>query len=150
MKCEVRTMSKIVKSFIIAASIASVTLSTTATVQAHDFHKRHHHKHIVKKKNNDAVVWGIIGLAAGAIIANSANNHRKTRVYQQPVPQTRYPGANHYPPAPGKHYQTRSYVSYEPWSQGWYNYCSQKYRSFNPKKGTFRGYDGKDHFCVVK
>ncbi len=144
-------MSKIVKSFIIAASIASVSFSTTAPVQAHDIYTKHHHRHVVKKRHhNDAVVWGIIGLAAGAIIANSANNHRKSHVYRQPVPQTVYPGANHYPAAPKKHYRTHSYVSYEPWSQGWYNYCSQKYRSFNPNKGTFRGYDGKDHFCVVK
>ncbi len=39
-------------------------------------------------------------------------------------------------------------VSLEPWSQGWYDYCGQKYRSFNPQRGTFRGFDGQDHFCV--
>lgn len=41
-------------------------------------------------------------------------------------------------------------TSYEPWSTGWANYCRSKYRSFNINTGTFRGYDGKDHFCVVK
>ena len=41
-------------------------------------------------------------------------------------------------------------VSLEPWSQGWYQYCNQKFRSFNPKTGTYRGYDGLDHFCVPK
>ena len=41
-------------------------------------------------------------------------------------------------------------VSLEPWSQGWYQYCSQKFRSFDPQKGTYRGYDGLDHFCVPK
>ncbi|MFT4372993.1 BA14K family protein, partial [Bartonella bacilliformis] len=31
----------------------------------------------------------------------------------------------------------------------WLQYCSQKYRSFNPKTGTFRGHDGLDHFCYA-
>lgn len=39
---------------------------------------------------------------------------------------------------------------YSPWSPAWYEWCHQKYRSFNPQKGTYRGYDGIDHFCVVK
>ena len=41
-------------------------------------------------------------------------------------------------------------VTLEPWTPGWYDYCSSKYRSFNPKRGTFLGYDGKHHFCVAK
>lgn len=149
-------MSKFVKSLIIATSIAGVSLSSVATSQAHDIHKRHHHRHVTKKHNsNDAVVWGIIGLAAGAIIANSANNHRKQRTYRQPQQTHNYVGKNHYPQAPTPRYRSnnrRSHtsVSYEPWSQNWYNYCAGKYRSFNANKGTYRGYDGKDHFCVAK
>ena len=41
-------------------------------------------------------------------------------------------------------------VSLEPWTPGWYEYCASKYRSFNPAKGTFFGYDGEHHFCVPK
>lgn len=41
-------------------------------------------------------------------------------------------------------------ASFEPWTQKWQNYCSNKYRSFNPNTGTFRGYDGLNHFCVAK
>ncbi|MBL1404928.1 MAG: BA14K family protein [Rhizobiales bacterium] len=41
-------------------------------------------------------------------------------------------------------------VTYEPWTQQWQNYCSNRYRSFNPNTGTFRGYDGLNHFCVAK
>ncbi|MBL4891532.1 MAG: BA14K family protein, partial [Rhizobiaceae bacterium] len=41
-------------------------------------------------------------------------------------------------------------ASIEPWSTGWQDYCSTKYRSFNSKTGTFLGYDGDRHFCVAK
>lgn len=41
-------------------------------------------------------------------------------------------------------------ASFEPWTQQWQNYCSNRYRSFNPNTGTFRGYDGLNHFCVAK
>ncbi|HMF66086.1 MAG TPA: BA14K family protein, partial [Phyllobacterium sp.] len=37
----------------------------------------------------------------------------------------------------------------QPWSPGWYRYCANRYRSFNPETGTFRGYDGRDYFCNV-
>lgn len=46
--------------------------------------------------------------------------------------------------------ETVAKLSYEPWTQQWQNYCSKKYRSFNPNTGTFRGYDGLNHFCVAK
>jgi hypothetical protein len=40
-------------------------------------------------------------------------------------------------------------AGFEPWSRSWYNYCSDRYRSFNPNTGTYRGYDGRDHFCTA-
>jgi len=41
-------------------------------------------------------------------------------------------------------------ASLEPWTPGWREWCSNRYRSFNAQTGTFRGYDGLDHFCVPK
>ena len=38
---------------------------------------------------------------------------------------------------------------YEAWSPGWFDYCQNRYRSFNSRTGYYRGYDGQDHFCVV-
>lgn len=35
----------------------------------------------------------------------------------------------------------------EPWSKEWFGWCVKRYRSFNPETGTYRGYDGADHFC---
>ncbi|WP_276200099.1 BA14K family protein [Chelatococcus sp. XZ-Ab1] len=30
---------------------------------------------------------------------------------------------------------------------GWVAYCSRKYKSFNPRTGTYLGYDGRRHVC---
>ncbi|MBU4527207.1 MAG: BA14K family protein [Hoeflea sp.] len=85
------------------------------------------------RRNNDALVLGIIGLGAAAIIGGAiANSHNNPQViYRQPHTPRNAGGA------------------YQPWSQSWMRYCSNKYRSFNPSTGTYRGYDGRDHFCVV-
>ena len=34
-----------------------------------------------------------------------------------------------------------------PWTATWFAYCRAKYRSFDPRSGTFLGYDGRRHFC---
>jgi hypothetical protein len=39
------------------------------------------------------------------------------------------------------------YVGPTAWSPDWYDYCAQRYRSFNPRTGYFMGYDGQPHFC---
>lgn len=99
-----------------------------------------------KRDNGNAIAAGVIGLAAGAIIAG-ALSQPSSPSYAPPPPRVYYPpqpAYNAYPPAP---VQYRGGA--QPWSQAWYNYCSQKFRSFNPKTGTYRGYDGADHFCVA-
>lgn len=34
-----------------------------------------------------------------------------------------------------------------PWSEGWYEYCTRKYRSFDPETGTYLSYDGERKAC---
>lgn len=38
----------------------------------------------------------------------------------------------------------------EPWSPAWYDYCRGRFRSFDSKSGTYMGYDGQRHFCIVR
>lgn len=103
----------------------------------HSSHHRHH-------RTGDAVAAGILGLAAGAVVGSILSQPQP--VYTQPVPTYSPPPQIYYPtPQP---YAPR-YQGYEPWSAGWYNYCSERYRSFNPNTGTYRGYDGQDHFCTA-
>lgn len=59
-----------------------------------------------------ALAAGVIGLAAGAMIAGAANQHR---------------------------YYGNDYIAY----------CSQRYKTFKPSTGTFTGYDGRQHRCVM-
>lgn len=94
-----------------------------------------------RRKDNDAaaaIALGIGAIALGAIIAGSANS--------QPAPVYR----DTYPPRPARTpNRVATYSSIEPWSAQWYDYCDQRYRSFNPSTGTYRGFDGLDHFCVA-
>ncbi|MDP3525011.1 MAG: BA14K family protein [Hoeflea sp.] len=102
----------------------------------HNYEYRHggHGKYVYRdRRNNDAIALGIIGLGAAAIIGGAiANSHNPQVIYREP----------HAPRNVGG--------TFEPWTQSWMRYCSNKYRSFNPSTGTYRGYDGRDHFCVVR
>ncbi len=103
----------------------------------HQSHRgqRHHRKH----KNDNvgaAVAAGVIGLAAGAILLGAT----RQRSHAAPPPAT------YYPPAPARG-RVHSAVGYQPWSPAWYQYCSSKYRSFNPSTGTFTTYQGVQKFC---
>ncbi|WP_069443420.1 BA14K family protein [Methyloceanibacter stevinii] len=75
--------------------------------------------------NINALGAGLVGLAAGAVIGSALT---PKEVYVTP-------------PARPVGYRP------EPWTQDWYAYCSSRYRSFNPRSGTFVGYDGYEHFC---
>jgi BA14K-like protein len=137
------------------AKTAVLSLATAAAIiapmtQASADHRRHH------RHNQDALIAGAIGLAAGAIIIGAiTESNRPRRVYQEPVYID--PEDDYYPPQPRiirppvRHPKVVYYDDYaggfEPWSRDWFRYCSNRYRSFNPDTGTYRGYDGRDHFC---
>jgi hypothetical protein len=70
------------------------------------------------RNNSGAVIGGaIIGLGLGAAIA-SANQPRAYR---------------------GGSYAVRS--------QAWYDYCASRYRSFDPRSGTYQPYNGPRQLC---
>lgn len=68
---------------------------------------------------------GAIGFAAGAIVGGAL---AQPRYYYAPAPRT-------------------VYVGVRPWSRRWYEYCADRYRSFDARSGTFLGHDGRRHFC---
>jgi hypothetical protein len=151
-------MNKFIKSAIImVAGLSSVAVPLAAAHAQDWFYDEdgviverrviHHRRH-----NNDALAAGVIGLAAGAIIGSTLSQQRAEPVYR-PRPVYRqvpvydaYPDA---PPAPRRQYVVRYSSQVEPWSRNWYRYCTNRYRSFNPQTGTYRGYDGRSHFCSV-
>jgi hypothetical protein len=81
---------------------------------------RHH-------RNNAGIGIGaaIIGLGLGAAIANSGPRYYepRPRYYRQPV------------------------YGYGFRSPEWYRYCAARYRSFDPRSGTFQPYHGPRQLC---
>jgi hypothetical protein len=41
------------------------------------------------------------------------------------------------------------YVADDGYTQAWLDSCSRRYRSFDPATGTYLGYDGLVHRCVL-
>jgi hypothetical protein len=120
----------------VLATAAVATAMVSLTPASADRYYRHRHY-----DGGDALAAGAIGLAAGALIGGALAQpaepiyrdyddgyyRRPVRVYREVAP--------------------RYYDGAQPWSPGWYRYCANRYRSFNPETGTFRGYDGRDYFC---
>src|SRR4051812_3627547 len=83
--------------------------------------------------NSNAVGAGLLGLGVGAIVG-SALTPREVYVAPPPPPPPAYYGPVGYRP--------------QPWTPGWYNYCSSTYGpSFNPNTGYFQAADGGWYFC---
>ena len=41
------------------------------------------------------------------------------------------------------------YVAGDGYTQAWLDSCSRRYRSFDPASGTYVGFDGRVHPCVL-
>ncbi|MGH6860812.1 MAG: BA14K family protein [Phyllobacterium sp.] len=137
-------MNKATKFAILAtAALATVIAPLSSASADHRWRHggyRHHHR-----GGGDALAAGAIGLAAGALIGGALSQPREPEVIYRDYddrPVYRAP-VRVYREAP------RYYSSAQPWSRDWYRYCADQYRSFNPETGTYRGYDGRDHFCNV-
>ena len=68
-------------------------------------------------------------------------------VYVQPAPVYVQPRPVYVHPRPTYIQPSYVYANPSPWTPGWYAYCEDRYRSFNPGTGYFLGYDGDYHFC---
>ncbi len=86
----------------------------------------HHYRHHKRKNNGAAIAAGVIGLAAGAIIASELSKNRNRNRQQ--------------------HYRGHR-ISHAPHSSGWYRACARKYRSFNPETGRYLTYGGQYKIC---
>jgi hypothetical protein len=132
-------MKRFVTNLIAAVAVASTTLVAIApTAHAGD---RYHHR----DRTGDFIAAGVIGLAAGALIAGAAQ--AQPRVYYEYAPEPVYQPRPRYVYERPRQVYYEQYVTYEPWTREWYRYCSNRYRSFDPSSGTFMGYDGVRRFC---
>lgn len=158
-------MNSLARNLVLAAAIAVTTIAAVSPASARDPYRypyeRHHRHH-----NNDVAI-GAAGLAAGVLlgtaIASQPRYVEPAPIYVEPGPVYVERDPIYVEPAPV--YRERVYVrpapeyyperpvtvvrdgGLRPWSSAWYQYCAQRYRSFNAKTGTYVGYDGQRHFC---
>ncbi len=139
-------MNRIAKALVLSAAVAATAAVPLASAQARDWHHNYHNGGRYYHNNNgNAVALGVLGLATGAIIGGAIAS--SPRYYDGPP-------AGYYAPPPRVVYRTYEpapvYVGgLRPWTGPWYRYCSQRYRSFDARSGTFVGFDGRSHFCVA-
>lgn len=127
------------KTTALAAAVAATTLTSVPPADAHP-----------------EAIWAaaIIGVAAGALIGGLfARNHwgptyttDPSYSSTQPMYAPNYSGAA---PMYATSYGETGYSTAE-WSPEWLNYCRNRYRTFNPRTGTFTGNDGQQHFCIAR
>lgn len=164
-------MNALTKSIAVLAVGATAIVPMATSAQAHDRNYLHNHKkgaivkcnpnnnhcrfgkrkvqrHVYRhhgNKGSDLAGVAVLGIIGGALIGSAIANSNNQPRYVAPRPTYNH---NVYPSAPRK--VVTHTGSLEPWTRGWYQYCDAKYRSFNPERGTYRGYDGRDHFCVAR
>jgi Ni/Co efflux regulator RcnB len=168
-----RLSTRLLAAALIGAFVLPTVTATSADAKdrRHGWHKRHdnwhgdrrnrHHRHHKRDRGGDAaaaIALGVIGLAAGAAIASAANQPDYIDPPYDPDygygygpargsyidPADRGTGFRkpYYPEAP-----TVVSGSLEPWTAEWYAYCADKYRSFDPRSGTYTAYSGAKRFC---
>ncbi|WP_332066002.1 BA14K family protein [Bartonella sp. CB189] len=112
---------------------------------------KHVHQHFVERNDSgDTLAAGILGLAAGTLLGNVLKKPEQPQIIYQVAPP-QHQVIYHEVPQTQVVYQAPTVVTPQnpQWTSGWVQYCKAKYRSFNPKTGTFKGYDGKEHFCYA-
>jgi hypothetical protein len=140
-------MKRLFKLTILSAALAATTLAAIPGAEAGD---RWRHRH---NDNGDLVAAGVLGLAVGALAAGAATASPR---YYEPAPRYYEPDYVYVEPRynyrrvrPARVYVDDYAGSLEPWTPELYRYCENRYRSFNPRSGTFTGYDGVQHFCAA-
>lgn len=104
--------------------------------------------------NKGAGTGALIGGAGGAIVGGTQGGRQWQSLYDQvfndcmarsarPVPP---PPPGRVPPPPGR-VPPPGAGAPPAWTQQWYQYCSARYRSFNPNTGYFIAKGGQQVFC---
>lgn len=140
------------KTIVTALTFALLGVSTAASFADSVLYDTRHHQMIGKvEKNNDkdAIAAGVLGLTAGAILGGVLSKKSEKHVSSHAYPPARHhsPKYNKKPRKNDRHYNKKQWSA--PYSPEWHRYCSSKYRSFNPRTGTYRTYNGKVQFCEI-
>lgn len=140
-------MNRIIKTLVLSAAVAATTLAALPAAEAGERWRRYDRHH--NNNGGELLAAGALGLMAGALIAGSANRSQPVYDYDYYEPAPRPVPYRAYRPAPPPRVAYSGGYAVEPWTPEWYSYCSDRYRSFKARSGTFTGYDGQEHFCVA-
>jgi hypothetical protein len=154
-------MNRFLKAAILSVAAASTTLAALPAAQAGDGWRHGGRAYYggAYYSGGDIAAAGIVGLAVGALVGGalaqpSYGYYEPTYVVPRRYPQPRpSPIRGDVLLGPVDRYAVGYADEYagamEPWTPEWYGYCSDRYRTFNARTGTFVGYDGLTHFCVA-
>lgn len=96
-----------------------------------------------KRIGQGAAIGGGVGAAGGLGKSSVDWDRHYRRAYNRCMRgEVRFRNA----PPPARHQPARG-GRYERWSPEWHDYCSRKYRSFNPRTGKYTTYGGEQRFC---
>ena len=97
-----------------------------------------------------AVSGGLLGAGTGAIIGGAAGNAGAGALIGglggAAIGATTSPDQIDLGPPP---WRTARYRSDPYYASDWEARCSYRYRSFDPRSGTYLGYDGRRHYCQL-
>lgn len=93
----------------------------------------------------DAIIAGAVGFGVGTLFGSAISTPR----YVMPPPVYLAPEPVYVMPPPTVVYQSAPvyYVTPAPWTVEWYSFCESRYRSFDPRDGSYVGVDGRRYMC---
>jgi len=146
-------MNRILKTTILTAAVAATTIAAMPLANAGEHWRHGGRRHHVERGINggEMLAAGIVGLALGAIVAGASNppapGYYEPNPYRAPRPS---PDRSYFPETPAPVHYGQTYAGgIEPWTSEWYQYCVDRYRSFDPQTGTYTTYGGEQRFCVA-
>jgi hypothetical protein len=96
----------------------------------------------------DAVVAGALGFGVGALFGSAVSAPRYVSpgpVYLAPEPVYIAPEPVYVEPPVV--YRSAPVYYARPWTAEWYESCGARYRSFDPRDGSYLGVDGRRYMC---
>lgn len=172
-------MKRFVRNLVLTAAVAATALAAIPAANAQDRYGSPDRRNVGKTEQmiGIGVIGLTAGIIAGTLIGTSGQGGTHNRnprprpgqdrdfypapppahggyeaYYEQEGPRYRggYRDQGRYAHSPYAHGRNVHARPYEAWSPEWYRWCSDRYRSFNARTGTFTTYGGEQRFCVVQ
>lgn len=149
-------MTGLLKTAALAAAVCTTSLVCLQAANAGEFNTIYPSYGLYRLPNGSLAVNPAVRAEAYGITAPAYNYGMTTpsRSYGITAPAYNYglnaPSRTYGITAPSHVYGITAPVAagLQPWSPQWFNYCQNRYRTFEPRSGTFTGYDGGQHFCL--